>query len=402
MKKLTSSEPFWLVKNGIIESYASLTENLNTEILIVGGGITGSLIAHQCIKEGYQTVLIDRREIAHGSSSATTSMLQYEIDTPLCDLIEMIGEEGAVKCYQACSDSIDILQNLSREIFSQAGFEMKDSLYFAGTKKDIPDLKKEYECRKKHNFPVEWLEPEVIEKKYKLHNSQGGILSKKGGSIDAFRMAHDLLDYNSKKGLKVYDKTEAQEIKYKKTGVEVKTNYGNSIKAKKIIFCNGYEATEIIKEKIVDLMSTYAIIGERYEDDQSEINNTLFWNTAKPYLYMRTTDDNRFLIGGEDDDFQNAGKRDALLEKKAQKLEKKLNKLWPEYKFRRDFAWAGTFGETKDGLPYIGKHKKFKNTLFVLGFGGNGITFSVIGMQIISDLLKDKENELSEYFRFGR
>src|SRR3546814_1390574 len=78
--KLTSYEPFWLIKNGIIESYPSLKENLKTDILIVGGGITGSLIAHQCIADGYNTILIDKREIAHGSTSATTSMLQYEID----------------------------------------------------------------------------------------------------------------------------------------------------------------------------------------------------------------------------------------------------------------------------------------------------------------------------------
>ncbi|MFN7100263.1 MAG: FAD-dependent oxidoreductase, partial [Flavobacterium sp.] len=75
--KLKSSEPFWLVKNGILHSYPSLQENISTDILVVGGGITGSLIAHQCIEDGHKTVLIDRREIGHGSTSATTSMLQY-------------------------------------------------------------------------------------------------------------------------------------------------------------------------------------------------------------------------------------------------------------------------------------------------------------------------------------
>src|SRR5690554_6570644 len=83
---LKSNEPFWLIKNGAIRSYPSLRNNLECDVLIVGGGITGSLIAHQCIKDGYNTILIDKREIANGSSSATTSMLQYEIDTPLYEL----------------------------------------------------------------------------------------------------------------------------------------------------------------------------------------------------------------------------------------------------------------------------------------------------------------------------
>lgn len=71
--KIRSSEPFWLEKNGILNSYPSLRKDEKTKILIVGGGITGSLIAHQCMKDGYETVLIDKREIAHGSTSVTTS-----------------------------------------------------------------------------------------------------------------------------------------------------------------------------------------------------------------------------------------------------------------------------------------------------------------------------------------
>ena len=102
---LKSNEPFWLIKNGIINSYPSLHEDIECDVLIIGGGITGSLLAHQAIEDGYDTVLLDKREIANGSSSATTSMLQYEIDIPLYQLIELIGKDNAVRSYQACSDS---------------------------------------------------------------------------------------------------------------------------------------------------------------------------------------------------------------------------------------------------------------------------------------------------------
>ena len=400
--RLTSVEPFWLVKNGIINSYPSLDENIETDIVIVGAGITGSLIAHQCIADGYKTVIIDRREVCHGSTSATTSMLQYEIDKPLFELIDMIGEEGAVLSYKACFDSIDKLQKISKSIKSTCGFEKKESLFFASFKKDVFWLKKEFEARKKHGFPVKWLEAETIKKNYQLENSYGGILSDQGGSIDAFQLAHDLLHYNHKKGLQVFDKTDIAKIEYRSKDVLVHTEFEKTIKAKKIIFCNGFESTEIIKEKIVNLLSTYAVVGEQNGDDQSYIQNTLFWNTAEPYNYMRTTDDNRLLIGGEDEDFVDADKRDALLKKKALKLKKTLAKILPNYDFRIDFGWAGTFGETKDGLPYIGKHADFKNAYFVLGFGGNGITFSAIGMDMVSAMLKGKTHKLSEYFKFGR
>ena len=168
--KLKTSEPFWLVKNGILESYPSLRENIETEILIVGGGITGSLIAHQCIKEGYKTVLIDKREVCNGSTSATTSMLQYEIDVPLYELTGMIGKDGAEKSYWACFDSIDNLQKIHNQVKSKAGFKKKKSLYFAALKKDVSWLKKEFEARKATKFPVKWLEADEIEKHYQLKN----------------------------------------------------------------------------------------------------------------------------------------------------------------------------------------------------------------------------------------
>ena len=70
--------------------------------------------------------------------------------------------------------------------------------------------------------------------------------------------------------------------------------------------------------------------------------------------------------------------------------------------FIEDFNWGGTFGETKDGLPYIGKSPEYDNALFVLGFGGNGITFSAQAMEIIPALLRGKEHPLAPYYQFGR
>ena len=399
---LKTNEPFWLIKNGIISSYPSLKNGESCDVLIIGGGITGSLIAHQMVKDGYKTILIDKREVSNGSTSATTSMLQYEIDVPLYELIQKIGEKGAVESYKACSESIDQLAKISKEIKSKAGFTKKDSLYFAAKKKDVSWLKKEFEARKKYGFKVRWLEPEQIWKKFGLQKTFGGILSEQGASIDAFKFAHELLEFNAKKGLKIFDKTEMKSVKYHKTFNQVFTTENHKIKAKKIIYCIGYESKNLIKESFVKLKSTYAIVSEIEPKKLGSLNNTLFWNTDEPYLYMRTTDDNRLLIGGGDEDFQNPQKRDELLTKKEKEILKNLKKILPDFQFYSDFTWAGTFGETKDGLPYIGTHKGFKNSYFVLGFGGNGITFSVTGMEMTSDFMKNRKHLLTEFFKFGR
>ena len=399
---LKSNEPFWLVKNGILNSYPSLKETVECEVLVIGGGITGSLIAHQMVKDGYETVLIDRREIGNGSTSATTSMLQYEIDVPLYELIDQIGEEGAVKAYKACSQSIEDLDKITQELNSEAGFERKESLYYASKKKDVSWLKKEFEARKNAGFNIKWIEKEEILERYEFENTFGGILSSQGASVDAFHLAHELLEYNSKKGLRVYDKTEMDSVEIKKGFNLVTTKTGQKIKAQKIIYAIGYESAHLIKEKFVDLKSTFAMVSEIDEKGSEKLNNTLFWNTSDPYLYMRTTSDGRVLIGGGDEDFRDPEKRDAMIDKKEKEILGDLKDLLPNYHFYTDFTWAGTFGETKDGLPYIGEHKDFPNSYFVLGFGGNGITFSVTGMEMASAFMKNKNHPLTEYFKFGR
>ncbi|MEI3792054.1 MULTISPECIES: NAD(P)/FAD-dependent oxidoreductase [unclassified Chryseobacterium] len=399
---LKSNEPFWLLKNGLITSYPSLKSNKDCDVLIIGGGITGSLIAHQMISDGFKTILIDKRELCNGSTSATTSMLQYEIDVPLFELEELIGKKGAVESYKACSDAIDSLEKLSKQIRSDAGFKRKKSLYFASKKKDVSWLKDEYAARKNSGFDIKWLEADQIVEKFGLENTYGGIVSRQGASIDAFKFAHELFKHNVRKGLEIFDKTEMIKVEYHKGFNLVTVDSGFQIKAKKVIYCIGYESKNLIKENFVDLKSTFAIVSEIDVDKFKNMGSTLVWNTDDPYIYMRTTDDGRLLIGGGDEDFNDAEKRDALLDKKEKEILKNLKKIKPDYHFYTDFVWAGTFGETKDGLPYIGEHKKFKNSYFVLGFGGNGITFSVTGMEMASQFMKNKKHLLSEYFQFGR
>jgi glycine/D-amino acid oxidase-like deaminating enzyme len=130
--------------------------------------------------------------------------------------------------------------------------------------------------------------------------------------------------------------------------------------------------------------------------------NGLIWETSTPYLYIRTTRDHRLLVGGKDDDFTAAFKRDKALPGKAKMLEASFLELFPDISFTTDFKWAGIFGSTKDGLPYIGNHPSKPGIYFSLGFGGNGIVFSVIAGKIIRDLIEGNANTNASLFSFSR
>jgi len=122
-----------------------------------------------------------------------------------------------------------------------------------------------------------------------------------------------------------------------------------------------------------------------------------FW-----FLYLRTTSDNRIVVGGKDENFYSPHKRDKLLKRKTRELVDAFTRKFPEIQLYADYSWAGTFAETEDGLPYIGSIKQLPHTIFALGFGGNGITFTQIAAEIIRDEAVGKKNADTKIFSFER
>lgn len=393
--------PFWLVKNGLPFNYYSLEESIDTEIAILGGGISGALAAHYLVEAGFSCVILDARSIGLGSTCASTALLQYEIDVPLVELQHKVGLNQATRAYTLCDQAIDELENIATRIeFGE--FEKKKSLYFASSSKDQRFIEQEFEMRNKVGLSVELLSKKEVKQNYGL-DSYGAILSHHAAQMDPYLYTHHLLQHSMRKGLKVFDRTHIQKIKYEQDRVRLETDQKRIITARKIIYANGYEAVKYIDQKLIQLYSTFAIAGENHrENPLPAFTDTLAWNTSDPYFYMRTTSDNRLICGGRDEKFKNDKKRDELRMKKAKLLEKDVRKLFPKISFQTEFSWCGTFASTSDGLPFIGEYKKLPHSFVSLGFGGNGITFAQIAAKVISDLIAGIENPDTEIFQFNR
>jgi len=76
--------------------------------------------------------------------------------------------------------------------------------------------------------------------------------------------------------------------------------------------------------------------------------------------------------------------------------------MFPAIDFQSAYAWAGTFGETEDGLAYIGSVPELPRCFFTLGFGGNGITYSIVAAEMVRDSIQGKTHPDARLFRFDR
>ncbi|OQP56934.1 hypothetical protein A3860_10180 [Niastella vici] len=397
---LRSDYPFWLLDRGIIHSYPSLLQDVRADVAIMGAGISGALAAWYLCQAGFKTEIVDKRHVGMGSTAASTALLQYEIDTPLAELINKRGESDAVRSYLLCLKAIYDLETICGQ-WPEVAFTKRPSMQYASHRKDVPLLKREYELRKQYGIAVQWLPETGIREKFGF-NKEAAILSRDAAEVKAYSLTHALLHRCQGLGLEVYDHTAVTTFHENKRGVELVTEEGKRIKARKLVIACGYESAQYIPQKIQTLQSTYAIISEPCPTDHHWHQNALIWETAQPYLYLRTTADNRILVGGKDDDFADARRRDKALPAKAKALEQAFKKLFPAIHFRTDFKWAGTFGSTRDGLPYIGSLPGKPHTYFALGLGGNGITFSVLAAQIITSLALGLPDDNARLFGFNR
>lgn len=397
---LRSGHPYWLIRNGLLHTFPPLDHNVRCDVLVVGAGITGALMAWHLAEAGFSTIVLDRRDVAWGSTAASTALLQYEIDTPLRELIPRLGQDHAVRAYHACRDAIGKLHRLTNRLPHPCDFALRKSLYVAPTRKAAAELEEEYELRRKHGFDVEWWSPHTFERHFPFQRP-GGILSQDAAQVDPYHLAYALLTQAQSMGLRVHDRTTVEDYDLTRRGVTARTDRGVTVKAKHVVFATGYEAREFLDRKIVDLRSTYALISEPLPAPVWH-EECLIWEHADPYLYMRTTADHRIIIGGEDEAFHNPTQRDKLLPAKCRTLQKKFARYFPNLPLEVAFAWTGTFGETKDGLAYIGQVPEYPSASFTLGFGGNGITYSILAAEMIRDKLRGVTSPYEGLFEFGR
>jgi glycine/D-amino acid oxidase-like deaminating enzyme len=278
-----------------------------------------------------------------------------------------------------------------------------DSLYYASRGRDARALREEYELRKRYGLQVELLEHDEVQSRYGI-DAPVAILSHQAARIDPYRMAYRLLARLQKRGSHIFDRTRIARIQATSRGVSIQTVEGQVIRADHLVLAAGYANQQWLKQKVAQNRSSYAFITDPIDTGTlGELKDTMVWESARPYLYMRSTGDGRLLVGGEDDSVDVPARRDARVDKKARVLEKKVNKLFPDIPFNPAFSWAGTFAETRDGLPFFGPHKEHGPRVhFAMAYGGNGITYSMLGAGLLRAQIERRAHPLKQLFGFAR
>jgi glycine/D-amino acid oxidase-like deaminating enzyme len=399
---LTTGVPFWLVRDGLTATYPKLNEDRRCDVAVIGGGIMGAMAGQRLAEEGIQTVVLEGREMGYGSTGSSTALLQYELDTHLVDLIDRLGAGPAQRCYRLCVEAVEGIGRIAEAIGAETDYQRRSSLYLATHRRDLQLLERERRARREIGIEVDLLSPSEIRSRYAF-DRPAALLSKVGGEVDPLRLTHALLAAGLRDGLEIYDRTGVARYQSDRKGVLLETADGWRIRARKAIFATGCNIPPFFPRRAIRLNSSFVVATsplsgfEGWGDDHA-----LVWETARPYLYARTTADNRAVIGGADLPFKGARKLEKLQDKQTERVAAQFAKLFPDIRFDVDWSWAGAFAGTDDGLPYIGVAPGFPNGYVALGHGANGVVFAYIAARLLVDDIVGRANPDAELFRVGR
>lgn len=397
-RDLRTGLPVWTAYRTSIPNGSPITRDLSTDVLIVGAGISGILVAHSLAATGLRVVMIDRRGPLLGSTPASTALLQFEIDTPLIRLQRRLGARYAQAAWLRSLAALRSLHRTIRSARIRADVAIRPSLLLAGAALDAGALAAETRARRRIGLPSRYLSRSELRAHFGLQR-QAAILSEENLVANPRALGAALLRRAMNAGTRLYSPHEITEVHTNSTRCVASTDAGHTITSRHIIFCTGYEMPPWIPTDGHRISSTW-VLATRPQPRVLWPRSALIWEAADPYLYVRATLDGRVICGGEDEAFADPKRRDARTAAKTLVLQRKLGALLPHINTDADYTWTGSFGQSDTGLPTIGAVPGHPRCYAVLGYGGNGITFSMLAAELLTGAVLGRPDPDAGLFAF--
>lgn len=397
--RLRIGQPFWVkTPNSTVKAQKTLSRD-RFDVIVVGAGISGALTAEALTRQGKSVLILDRRPPVRGSTPASTAMIQHEIDVPLSRLRRKIGADFADRAWLRSVRAVYDLIALTDTLKIDCNMRQKPALYLAGNDMGPTALATEARIRAEIGIEVEYLKRGAIKDRFGMDRS-AALLSPASASANPAQLTAGLLKVAVARGAVIVSPIEVSDMAELPSGVALATKDGGVLVADHAVFCTGYEFLPQMKSKSHEVTSTWALASEPMPNMPDWLKDTIVWEASEPYLYFRSDDSGRLIVGGEDEASGESNSDPKKLQQKAKKIAAKLKALTGIKLGKPAYAWAAPFSTTIDGLPIIDRVPGFERVFAVMGFGGNGITFSVIAAQIVAAAIQGTPDPDADIFRF--
>jgi len=378
---------------------------LQSDVVIIGGGLTGCATAYAFAVAGVKVVLMEAAQIGRGNSGSSAGWISEDPGIAFTDLEKTLGLRGARRAWQDWRRAALDFAALLRRLKVKCDLDARPAVTVAVTPDQLARLTREHQARRKADLDAPLLKASAIRSELGL-DATAGLRAKDGATVNPYRACLGLAAAAAQRGATLYERSPVQKVTFNRKTVEVFTD-GGRIKANRVVVATGmptplykslarhfwFRTTYLAQTAPVPAKIRQAL-GRR---------ESVARDFAVPPHTVRWIGEDRLLVSGADGEAPPLRLRDKTIVQRTGQLMYELSTLYPDISgVQPDYGWAADYALSANGLPCIGAHRNFPHHLFAFGDASHSITGAYLASRIVVRQHFEEMDPADEVFGFHR
>ena len=401
--------PFWLDRfpKSRRPSYPTLRGQLDADVVIVGGGLTGCASAAVFAASGVRTVLLEGDRLGAGATAAALGLVREDFDGSFQQTAATYGLRAARMMWQSMRRaSLDFAAALRRHEI-RCDLTAQDLLHVAPRDADaLRRLRREYDSRRHAGFDHSWLTAAALARETAIEGG-GAAIRTRGFVVDPFRATVGLAAAAAeRKNAQLFERAPVKRIRANRKYVEVTTAKG-SVQARAVVIATAAALPDLrALRRHLRPRHSFAVVTETLPAAvrrQLGTRAAAMRDSVVPPHFLRWLKDDRVLFSGADLDPVPERARAKTLIQRSGQLMYELSTVYPAISGAMpESAWDFGYHETVDGLPYIGLHRNFPRHLFALGHARHGSGVAWLAARVLLRTFQETPEKGDDLLGFSR
>jgi gamma-glutamylputrescine oxidase len=400
--------PFWLDRfpKSRRPSFPTFRGQLDVDVVIVGGGLTGCACAASFAAAGVRIALLEADRIGGGATAAALGIVREDFDASFQRTATMYGLRAARALWQGMRRaSLDFAAALRRyEV--RCDLAPQDLLRIVPRDADaLRKLRREYDARRAAGFDHSWVTAATLARETAL--DAGAAIRTRGFVIDPLRACLGLSAAAAERqNALLFERTPVKRIRANRKYVEVATAKG-ALRAQSVVIATGAPLPDLrALRRHLTPQQGFAVITEPLPAAvrrELGARTSAMRDAALPPHFLRWLKDDRVLFAGAEGVPVAARALGKTLVQRSNQLMYELSTVYPAISGAMpEWAWAYGFDDTVDDLPYIGLHRNFPRHLFALGHGRHGSGMAWLAARVLLRLFQGAPEKGDDWLGFSR
>jgi glycine/D-amino acid oxidase-like deaminating enzyme len=387
-----------------VPSFSKYRGDRTADVVIVGGGLTGCACAYVCAVAGLDTVLLERERIGRGRSGRSAGLMSPEPGPSFRDISGAYGLKAARRVFEMWRRGALDGAALIRRLGIKCQLAPHEELVVAGAE-DERILKREYDARRAAGLGVAWLTRTQIQARMRI-DAAGGMKWSDAFALDPYRACIGLAGEASRRGTAFFEHSAVRKVRFTRKVADVVADNG-TIRTRKVIVATGTATAEFKSlQRHLDRREAYLVMTEMLPAvmrRQLGDPNVVLRDVQRPPHAIGRTHDERLIVAGGDQNETPVRMRPAVLAQRTGQLMYEVLKKYPVISgLQPEYGWEVVYGQTADGLMYIGPHRNYPHHLFALGGGATSVTGAFVAARMLVRAVQDKVEKADEVFGWTR